>query len=180
MAGNELKIGEKLPVSKNDAWLESHKIAHHKKRAFLLCFAELGMVTGAAKAAGISRRTHYNWLEKEDPDGKLSAQAVSYKAAFEEAREIAEENLLSEARRRAVEGVEEPVYYQGKICGMKKRYSDSLLIFLLKALKPEKYRDHHAAKAPEKTYDELLADSWSPEERAVMGTPRLHITSQLP
>ena len=40
--------------------------------------------------------------------------------------------LEAEARRRAVEGVRKPVFYQGVICGWVGEYSDTLLIFLLK------------------------------------------------
>jgi hypothetical protein len=41
-----------------------------------------------------------------------------------------------------VEGVEEPIVYQGEITNTVRRYSDTLLIFLLKARRPEKFRDN--------------------------------------
>ena len=54
-----------------------------------------------------------------------------------------------EARRRAVEGVEEPVgWFQGTPGGTVRKYSDTLLIFLLKGARPHKYRDNIRA-APE-------------------------------
>ena len=37
----------------------------------------------------------------------------------------------------------EPVYYQGKIVGYVRRPSDILAMFLLKARKPEMYRDNY-------------------------------------
>ena len=43
--------------------------------------------------------------------------------------------------RRALEGGEEPVFYQGKIVGSVRKYSDTLLMFMLKARRPERYRD---------------------------------------
>jgi hypothetical protein len=46
------------------------------------------------------------------------------------------------ARRRPVAGVEEPIFYRGKKCGAIQRYSDTLLIFLLKGEKPDKYREN--------------------------------------
>ncbi len=50
--------------------------------------------------------------------------------------------LEAEARRRAVEGVRKPVYCRGEIVGTVKEYSDTLLIFLMKGARPEKYRDN--------------------------------------
>ena len=49
--------------------------------------------------------------------------------------------LEDEAVRRAKEGVEEPVYQGGKLVGHVQKYSDTLLIFLLKGAKPQKYGD---------------------------------------
>jgi hypothetical protein len=50
--------------------------------------------------------------------------------------------LEAEAHRRAVEGVEKPVgWYKGRPGGYVREYSDVLLIFLLKGLRPEKYKD---------------------------------------
>jgi hypothetical protein len=39
--------------------------------------------------------------------------------------------MEDEARRRGVEGVLEPVYYKGEVCGEVTRYSDKLLQFML-------------------------------------------------
>jgi hypothetical protein len=49
--------------------------------------------------------------------------------------------LEDEAVRRAYHGVEEPVFYKGVQCGSVTSYSDTLLMFLLKARKPAVYRD---------------------------------------
>jgi hypothetical protein len=57
------------------------------------------------------------------------------------AYEQAGERLEQEARRRAVEGTKKNVYYQGEPCGVNTEYSDTLLIFLLKGAKPEKYAE---------------------------------------
>lgn len=40
-------------------------------------------------------------------------------------------------------GVDEPVYYQGRSVGRVKRYSDVLLIFLLKGIRPDVYRERY-------------------------------------
>ena len=39
-------------------------------------------------------------------------------------------------------GVKQPVFYKGEVCGSVRKYSDVLLIFLLKGLRPEVYREN--------------------------------------
>ncbi|WP_254240927.1 terminase [Achromobacter insolitus] len=60
--------------------------------------------------------------------------------AWDQAIRIATLGLEDEARRRAQEGVDEPVFYLGSQCGTVRKYSDTLLIFLLKA-HDHKYRE---------------------------------------
>ena len=102
-----------------------------KREKFLRHLEECGSVRRAARAANIGRNTVYVWRRKQ-PEF-----AAEWKAALEVAADL----LQDEAFRRAHEGVDEPVFYQGKQVDTVKRYSDSLLMFLLKGLKPEKYRD---------------------------------------
>ena len=128
-------------------------IAHPKKRAFLAAYSECGIITAAVEAAQVARASHYVWMEHDE----------EYALAFTQAKEVAIEHMEAEARRRAVAGVNEPVIYQGKLQGVWvdeegqtvsaytpgatqipltiKKYSDTLLIFMLKAARPEKYRD---------------------------------------
>lgn len=106
-------------------------ISHPKKAAFLAAYVECGTISHAAKAAEIRRETHHEWV-RSDP---------VYAAAFAEAKEQAVECLEREARRRAIEGVDEPVYQGGELVGYKRRYSDTLLIFMLKAEAPDKYKE---------------------------------------
>jgi hypothetical protein len=81
---------------------------------------------------GIDRGTHYDWL-KADP---------GYKAAFEAVQDQAAQSLEDEAVRRAYEGVERPVTVAGKR-ELVREYSDTLLIFRLKGLRPAKYRERY-------------------------------------
>jgi hypothetical protein len=80
---------------------------------------------------GIDRTTHYKWLKADEV----------YTAAFKEARDMGGDVLEDEAVRRAHDGVDEPVFYQGEVCGVVRKYSDSVLMFLLKGAKPDKYKD---------------------------------------
>ena len=103
-----------------------------KQRAFIAAFRETGNVRLACQTADVGRTSHYRWLG-EDPD---------YAEAFMGAEEDAADLLEAEAQRRAVEGVEKPTgWYKGQAGGYVREYSDTLLIFLLKGLRPEKYRE---------------------------------------
>lgn len=114
---------------------QSDRVQRQKKAKqgrFLDSFLETANVSRACRVASINRATHYDWLAS-DPE---------YAEAFREAEEHAADLLEAEARRRAVEGVEEPAgWYQGKPGGTVTKYSDTLLIFLLKGARPEKYRE---------------------------------------
>lgn len=100
--------------------------------------AEGGNVTLAARAAGIERSTAY--------DRRNSNEAFA--ALWDDAMEQASDLLEAEARRRAYEGWDEPVYGrlpgrdagEGEI-GVVRKYSDALMQTLLKGAKPEKYRE---------------------------------------
>lgn len=103
-----------------------------KKGAFLKAFAKVGNVTHAARIAKCNRTVIYDWLDN-DPE---------FARKFEEAESEAVEHLEEEAYRRAVTGTLKPVFHQGIQCGAIREYSDTLLIFTLKARRPEKYRDN--------------------------------------
>jgi hypothetical protein len=64
---------------------------------------------------------------------------------YREAQELGEayRQILreEEADRRAMEGVEEPVFFQGTPCGTIRKFSDQMLAIQLKAGNPEKYAE---------------------------------------
>ncbi len=102
------------------------------QRAFLAAFRETGNVRLACEVAKVGRSSHYRWREKD----------TEYREAFDLAKEDATDVLEAEAHRRAVEGWEEAVgWYKGEAGGTVRKYSDVLLIFLLKSLRPDKYRE---------------------------------------
>jgi hypothetical protein len=95
-----------------------HEITHPQKRAFLLAYIESYQIGKAALRAGVTRRVHYFWRDR-DP---------VYAAALEVAKQLAIEGLEEEAIRRARD---------------EDRPSDSLMIFLLKGALPDKYKDRY-------------------------------------
>ena len=131
-----------------------------KTAAFLAAYVRTASVTKAARAAKVHKSLHYQWL-KDDAE---------YAAAFAEAQDQAAQILEDEAIRRAHEGYDEPVIYQGEQCYQRedivdpetgeitgsrvnldkplviRKYSDSLLTFLLKGFRPNKYRENIKAE----------------------------------
>jgi hypothetical protein len=100
-------------------------------KAFLSALRDGGNVRQACDACDISRTAAYD-AYKRDPE---------FASLWDEAMDDATDSLEREARRRAERGVDEPVFYQGETVGTVRKYSDTLLIFLLKAHKPERFRD---------------------------------------
>jgi hypothetical protein len=111
-----------------------------KKAHFVALLANGHTAAHAARDCGIDRRTAY------------AARAVDhdFAAAWDIALEDGVQVLEEEARRRAVNGVtrEKGIYHQGVQVGTETvtEYSDTLLIFLLKAKRPEVYRDRTDVK----------------------------------
>lgn len=106
------------------------------KPEFIASLSETGNITLAARVAGISRQAAYNAKESDE----------SFASAWAEAEDVAADLLEEEARKRAVDGTPEPVYYKGQMVGAVRRYSDNLLMFLLKSRRPEKFRDRSEVK----------------------------------
>lgn len=126
-----------------------------KQDAFIGAFVACASITKAAAAVPIDRSLHYRWLV-EDPE---------YFKRFEAARKQAGEALEDEAVRRAYEGYDEPVVYQGGLCysadqfdkktrklkrGAKpltvRKYDSGLLHKLLDGFLPERYKKRGAVE----------------------------------
>lgn len=98
-------------------------------------------VSRAAELAGVSNTSVYA-ARKSDPD---------FAAAWEEALDYGVDMLELEAQRRAFHGTLKPVFYKGDIVGQITEYSDPLAMFLLKAHRPEKYRERSEVKTENTT-----------------------------
>lgn len=117
-------------------WYKKYQLTP-KMKAFLgAVVVTAGNLTLAARAVPIAIWSHYRWLE----------ESADYKAAFNTAKSLAADTLLSEAIRRAHQGTTKPVFYKGEVCGSIREYSDSLMLALLKAKFPEEFRERSEAK----------------------------------
>jgi len=98
---------------------------------FLALLAFKGNVTYAAVSVGVTRQTAYSERRRNE----------TFKQEWNDALQIAYDGLEFEARRRAVEGVLEPVFQKGEQVGSIRKYSDRLLIVLMRAARPERFND---------------------------------------
>lgn len=112
-----------------------------KKALFLAKLAETGNVSRSCEAADISRQTVYT-------NKKAMAD---FAAEWTVAEDKYIERLEAEADRRAVEGVRKKKFTKTGAPIMdpetglqyeEREYSDTLLIFRLKGLRPDTYRDN--------------------------------------
>lgn len=136
----QLKAAAKRPNGETVRTLQNRK-------KFLESLAETCNVTLTAKLIGISRLALYEWREV-DPD---------FRADWEKALRLGCEALEDEAVRRAKDGVLEPVFYKGEEVGVVRKYSDTLMIFMLKGNKPDKFGDKQKEDPTTTRLDELLA-----------------------
>lgn len=126
-----------MKTTKNDA-LERAKFAAasngptiETRQKFLAAYALTGNLSEGARVAGISRNTVYD----------LARADRSFRKQMRDARAAAADALEAEARRRAVDGWDDPVFFMGNEVGSVRKYSDTLLVLLLKAAKRNKFRD---------------------------------------
>lgn len=132
-------------------------LTHEKRSQFLALLAEYGNVTRAAEESGLGRVYLYQ-ARKHDPD---------FAAEWDDASKVGAARLEDEARKRAAEGWDEPVWYQGVQCGTVRKYSDTLLICLLKAHHPDKYADRQKTDATISA-DVSVSHTISPETAAAV------------
>jgi hypothetical protein len=99
--------------------------------------SEGSTITAAADRAGVNRKTAYVARDLDD----------EFRGAWEDAFEQGTDLIEQEAWRRAVDGVDEPVYQGGKLVGVVRKYSDTVMLKLMAARRPDVYRErreiHH-------------------------------------
>jgi len=88
-------------------------------------------IATAAQLAGVPPTLHQDSLQS----------SLDYRKAYATAQRDSVLSLEEVARHRPLLGTEDPVFYSsGKVIGHRQRLSDRLLIFLLEANSPRKFR----------------------------------------
>lgn len=128
-----------------DGLQAQERLSLERRRLFLRAFASRGIILDGCKAAGVSRKAVRHWRESSEWFSEL------YDIAMEEAAD----RIEAEAIRRAVDGYDEPVIYQGMPTTIVdaetgeqrqltvRKYSDTLMALVLKGARPDKYRENH-------------------------------------
>ena len=102
------------------------------KAAFLLALqGNGGNISNACETAKVHADTVWSW-RKTDEEFCAEVETVLNESTCV---------LEDEAVRRAHDGVKKPVYQGGMLVGFVQEYSDSLLMFLLRGRRPEKYKN---------------------------------------
>lgn len=113
----------------------TRRVPDSRIEKFIELLSTTGNITTSALGAGISRAAVYNLIERD----------AAFSQRVNEAKEESVEHLEAIARQRA------------------EKSSDLLLIFLLRALKPEKYREKYQATVTAGPND-FIVDIGSAEE----------------
>ncbi|MBO6505177.1 MAG: hypothetical protein JJ850_10340 [Kordiimonadaceae bacterium] len=100
-----------------------------QKKAFLNALSAGHSVRAAAEAAGAAFDEPHNWRESDR----------AFADRWQRAEDAGTDVIEDEAYRRAVTGVEKPIYRGGEVVGHVADYSDSMLMFLLKSRRPDRY-----------------------------------------
>lgn len=108
-------------------------LAKKKRRVFLDILAKTGVVAEASRACGYTDTSTLTKFRNQDEEF-----AEAWDLSLQSAAHVLEEEMI----RRAMEGELKPVYYKGKIVGYETKRSDTLMMFILRGLKPGTYRDN--------------------------------------
>lgn len=146
----------KCPLLQRKTLAQQHtKWTPKRREKFLRTLGKWGNVRLAAEAVALSRSRAYE-LRDEDPQ---------FAAAWDAAVEEAADRLEQEAWRRAVDGWDEPVFGSlgsgegsGEV-GRVRKFSNALLIFLLKGSKPEKYVERVKGELTGKFTGKLIVET---------------------
>jgi hypothetical protein len=146
---NKTNSQKKAAITRTGKW----------KAKFIETLANTGNVTLAIESSRVDRPTAYHH-KKTDP-----AFAMQWANALDRATDI----LVGEARRRGFLGIEEPVFgtvvdpKTGRsmgtgVVGVVKKYSDNLLMFLIKKADPS-YRENYNLNQ-QNTQKNTIAVNW--------------------
>jgi hypothetical protein len=143
-----------LPVRRRprkDGWTPQRQVD------FIAALAHTGCVEQAALEVGMTARSCFRL--------RAAPGAESFAKAWDTALQHASARLLDLAFDRAVRGTDEPVFDRdGHVVGRRFRQNDRLLMFLLRAYMPERFRHAHRDwRAP----DEALPPAAAPIAEAL-------------
>ena len=122
------KQGTLSPIAAREIQRRDSKPVHSHRdeaadEAFFGALADGLSVTEASREAGYLRKAVYRF---RDNDANFAVRWV-------EALQMSFDLVMEEIERRGRDGLEEPVFYKGRVVGLRRRYSDRLLLARLAA-----------------------------------------------
>ena len=131
-----------------------------RQRQFIAQLAYLGSTKAAARAVGMGGEGVYHL--------RRHPQAHGFRAAWDAALGVCVQRLEDVAIDRALNGVEEAVWYRGEEVGQRRVYNDRLLMFLLRNRAPTRFAADSIANAGAATRSHLdrLKHEWRAEWEA--------------
>ncbi len=137
-------------------------VTPERQRIFIAVLAATGSVTEAARQAGLSRQACYAHRVR---DG-----GRDFMDAWDHALALSTQRLCDIAYERAIEGVEEPVFYRGEQIGTRRRFNDRLLATLLRVRAPDGFAPlsdrrgwQMVSEEAAPSFDDMLAALGQPE-----------------
>lgn len=128
--GHDPSAYEWVPVlrkRRKDGWTPE------RQRAFIGALSDSGVVMEAARSVGMSDAAAYKL--------RRAPGAESFAAAWDAALQTASGRLVDIAFDRAINGIDDVVVdKEGRHLYTKRKYNDRLLMFLIRAHAPERYR----------------------------------------
>ena len=112
-------------TTRHDGWTAE------RQREFIIALSEMGCVSDACAAVGISPRSAYRLRRRPG--------AEAFDRAWDNALRVAARRLVTLAFERAVHGTVREVRWKGEVVGEERVPSDRLLMFLLRHLDPMRF-----------------------------------------
>ena len=106
--------------ARHDGWTPE------RQRLFIVALRQIGIVSAAAKAVGMSRKSAYALVERAGPES-------GFARAWRHAQADGRNNASFTAIERAIDGVEVPYFYRGIRRGTRRVYDIRLLLAALRA-----------------------------------------------
>jgi hypothetical protein len=105
--------------NRHDGWTPE------RQRGFIDALSRIGLISAAARAVGMSRKSAYDLLKRAGPKS-------GFAKAWHAALAVGKITACATAVARAIEGVEVPYFYRGIQRGSRRVYNDNLLIAALR------------------------------------------------
>jgi hypothetical protein len=125
-----------------------------RRKAFLVALEQGARIVAACEAIGASKQSLYK-LRQRDP---------AFAKAMDEALGRSIVVIEDEIARRAIEGVQKPIFQGGQLVGHVTEYSDSLLLALAKRRDPEHWKDRTASEVTATVKTEDVLNGMLPQE----------------